>query len=76
MQLMPNINKWTHHLHLPQTNHLISRTNRMIHDWRFWAVIAVVALYAAIVLLAVLLSQGGRADVNITPYGPTFPYRP
>lgn len=73
---MPTINRWTHRIHLPQTNDLISRTHGLIHDWRFWAVIAVAALYAAIVLLAVLLSQGGRTDVNITPYGPTFPYRP
>lgn len=76
MNTMPMKN-WAHkvhvpHMHVPNRHDMTLRMEHLVHDPRFWAIAALVAVTAFIITLAVLTSPQGT-NIDITPL-PNYPY--
>jgi len=62
------------HMHKPNWHTVGVRFDHMIHDPRFWAVLALAALFGLMVLAAILSESTG--GTTMTPIYPTYPYVP
>lgn len=63
---------WTH-MHKPDWHLFAARLDHMIHDPRFWAVLVLVALFAAMIALAFVSRSG---IITNAPFAPIYPYGP
>ncbi len=61
-------------MHRPQWQTLKTGIEHLIHDPRFWAVLALGAL-VILMLLTLILGEGGTRS-STSPMYPTFPYAP
>ena len=62
-----------HNVHMPNRHDRVVKFDHLLHDGRFWAIIALVALLALIISLALLTGPGGEP---IRPMMPGFPLYP
>ena len=65
---MPHI----HMPHMPDAHQMGIKFNHVVHDSRFWAVVALVVI-ATLIVLTALLSSSGSTPVTPMP-GPTYPF--
>ncbi len=68
---MPHIH--VRHMHMPNAHQMAVKINHMIHDSRFWAVVALVVITLLIILTAILSSSSGARPLDRIP-GPAFPF--
>ena len=61
------------HMHMSNVHRAMHRMNIMIHDERFWAIVALIALLAAVITLAFLIKPS-RLWEQSRPVG--YPYFP
>ena len=52
-------------IHMPSSHTFWMQTNNLLHDPRFWAVLAMVLITSLIITLAILTRPGGPG--NVTP---------
>ena len=60
------------HIHMPSDHNAAMRMNHMVHDERFWTIVALALLLGAIVALAIwgILSEEPTTDFRpLMPYG-------
>ena len=69
--------EWVHKvhvpkMHMPDRHDMTLRMDHLVHDERFWAIVALVAVTALIITLAILTKPGG-VPVEVTPL-PNYPF--
>ena len=65
------INRWVHSIHMPHSHDIGLRMGHVVHDERFWPIMAMVIFLAIIVFLAILGAFGGEGGTETTPYVPS-----
>ena len=70
-----HIPNWIHRFHTPDWHLRGSRLDRLLHNERFWAVVALAGLLA-VLILAAILSEGSSGGSPMNPIYPTLPYTP
>ena len=60
------------HVHKVNWHEFGIHFGHVIHDPRFWGVVALVALFGLMVLMAIFINPTGNADFRTT--FPTYPY--
>ncbi len=65
----------THRLHMPSGHHMVVGMEHMVHDKRFWAIVAFAAFMAVLITVAVLSVIYGGESPERLPTSPFFPYR-
>ena len=62
------------HLHMPDTCHCLwMRTKSVLHDPRFWAVVAMILITALVITLAILTRPEGPITEPASPVVPGVP---
>ncbi|AQT68604.1 hypothetical protein STSP2_01772 [Anaerohalosphaera lusitana] len=61
-----------HKAHLPHGHDIAVKTGHLLHDQRFWAIIALIAVMAFIVVLAILI-EPTATEVESPPLIPSYP---
>jgi len=65
---------WRMHIHKPQWHTLGMHLEHLIHDPRFWAVVAMVILFGLMILMVTMSSPHTVAGPR--PMYPMYPYMP
>jgi hypothetical protein len=50
---------WIHDMHLPNRHETLERLDQLVHDRRFWAIVAVTALLTAFIALVIWAGVSG-----------------
>ena len=59
------------HMHVPDGHKLAGKLSYVVHDERFWGIVAMILFLALIVALAILANgEGGSPVYPSMPYGP------
>ena len=64
------------HMHMPTWHEMAERASQLLHDRRFWAIVAAASLIAFLLLLAFLTrgSTGQQTPMHFYHFG--YPYIP
>lgn len=66
------IKNWAHNWHWPSTHSMHDHLVNLMHDGRFWAVLAMIVLLGLFISLAVIFGGEGNSDLKYPFYN--FPY--
>ena len=63
-----------HHMHLPARRDIVMKMDHLAHNERFWTMVAFVALFTALILLAVFADLKNPQVPDIMPMPPFILY--
>jgi len=58
------------HMHVPSTHYIVDKTEHLLKDPRFWAVLAMVAVTALVITMAIVTRPTGTTPVPTSPIIP------
>ncbi len=62
-----------HRMHMPSRHETGVKMQKLVHDERFWAIVAIVVIMALLITLAIVAGTGTGASPNFTPMYPYYP---
>ena len=65
------VKKWFHHIHMPNRHDAVLRIEHIVHDERFWPLVALLAFITLLILLVILAGTDSEtiSDRPFFPYG-------
>jgi len=61
-----------HYCHKPDSHNVSMRLDRVVHDPRFWAILAIIAMVCLFILMATMIGAQESGNIHVPSYN--FPY--
>ena len=69
-----HVKDMAHSIHMPHVHGMGGKMSHLVHDQRFWAVLAMVLITAFVITLAVLTRNQSGMNLNPMPLQPYYPF--